>query len=86
MTDTSASRRKEPDINQQAPLFINCVQQGWRTSGMRAIDGMRHNIFGMPVIKMEKWHVDSKRFAIPEYSNRAKVSQVTLADPFRKTA
>ncbi|GFV50446.1 hypothetical protein TNCV_2081971 [Trichonephila clavipes] len=28
------------------------LEQGWRTSGTRAIDGTRHNILGTPSIKM----------------------------------
>ncbi|GFW32960.1 transposable element Tcb2 transposase [Trichonephila clavipes] len=96
MTDTSPSRRKEPDINQQAPLFINCVQQGWRTSGMRAIDGMRHNIFGMPVIKMTARLYLIKHFfrkngtliqkGSPslEYSNRAKSIASYFSRPLQK--
>ncbi|GFV97547.1 hypothetical protein TNCV_2040551 [Trichonephila clavipes] len=30
----------------------NHIEQGWRTTGTRAIDGTRHNILGIPPIKM----------------------------------
>ncbi|GFT47027.1 putative transposable element [Trichonephila clavipes] len=32
--------------------WIDCLEQGWRTSGTRAIDGTRRNIFGTPMMKM----------------------------------
>ncbi|GFV91812.1 hypothetical protein TNCV_2974841 [Trichonephila clavipes] len=41
------------------------LEQGWRTSGKRSVDGTRHNILGTPPMKTEKWHVDPKRFATP---------------------
>ncbi|GFX60303.1 uncharacterized protein TNCV_4740591 [Trichonephila clavipes] len=45
-------RVRRRNVNFDYEALENPIEQGWRTSGTRAIADTRHNIFGVPVIKM----------------------------------